>query len=71
MSRQPIDIIEAAGIEKKIYNKHPVIFNSLNLKLLQNFLYICKAKTARGFFLDDGKSQKKYFYYTTNKKTRL
>ena len=67
MSRQPIDVIEAAGIEKKFYNKHPVIFNSLNDKLLQNFLYICRAKTARGFIFVDGTSKKKYFYYTTNK----
>lgn len=71
MSRQPIDVIEAAGIEKKFYNKHPVLFNSLNDKLLQNFLYICRAKTARGFFFIDGTSKKKYFYYTTNKTIKL
>ena len=71
MSKQPKDVVRAAGLDVEFYFKHSVIFNYLNDKLLQNFLYICGVKKARGFFFDgEANSKKKYFYYTTNKKNQ-
>lgn len=58
-SRQPKNVVEAAGIEYSFYNKHSVVFNSLNDRLLENFLYLCRVKKYMGFFIDN----KKYFYY--------
>lgn len=62
-ARQSREVVRAARIDEDFYFKHSTIFNCLNDRLLENFLYLCRAKRIRGYFLGN----KKYFYYQTTK----
>lgn len=61
MGATPRSYLEAAGISKEKYRKCPTVFNYLSDRLLENFLYICKAKRLKGYFL---KGERKNYFYT-------